>query len=54
MAPLLKTPFRRLVLRRELGLYYTIEGRRLIIAGIYSLRMDPEAIVKRLEQTDWS
>lgn len=53
MAGMCRTPFRKLKLGRELGLFYTIEGRRLILSGIFPLRMDPETILRRLQQKDW-
>ncbi|MEA3208929.1 MAG: hypothetical protein QOE70_1986 [Chthoniobacter sp.] len=32
MAPVWRQPYRRLLLRRELGLFYTVEPRGIIIA----------------------
>ena len=40
-------------LRRGLGLFYVIEGRRLIVSGIFPLDMDPATILRRLEDLDW-
>ena len=53
MAGMWKPPFRKLKLGRELGLFYTIEGKRIILSGIFPLRMDPATILRKLEQTDW-
>ena len=42
-----------LLCRRGLGLFYVIEGRRLIVSGIFPLHMDPATILRRLEDSDW-
>ena len=53
MAPVWRDRFRRLLLPRELSLFYTIEARGVILAGIFPLAMNPETILRRLEETDW-
>ena len=44
--------FRCLKLRRGLGLFYVIEGRRLLVSGIFPLTMEPETLLRRLEDDD--
>jgi len=53
MAPIWFIGYRRLVIARELGLYYSLEGQRIFISGIYPLEMSPETIRARLQQDDW-
>lgn len=48
-----RRPYRCAKLRRGLGLFYVIEGRRFIVSGIFPLRMDPATILRRLEDEDW-
>jgi len=41
--------FRRLVLRKwNVGVFYTVSGRRVFIHAIADLRQDPAAIMRRL------
>lgn len=41
--------YRRLLIRRfPYGIFYTIEGVRIIVAWIMDLRQDPETIIRRL------
>ena len=47
-APFHETHRRLLVHGFPYGVFYTIEGRRIIIAGVMDLRQDPETIRKRL------
>ena len=54
MATIWREPYRCLKLRRGLGLFYVIEGRRLIVTGIFPLKMDPTTIIRRLEDADWT
>ena len=53
MATVWRGPYRCAKLRRGLGLFYVIEGRRLIVSGIFPLSMDPATILRRLEDADW-
>ena len=47
-APFHETHRRLLVHGFPYGVFYTIEGRRIIIAGVMDLRQDPETIRRRL------
>ena len=53
MATVWRAPYRCSKLRRGLGLFYVIEGRRLVVSGIFPLSMDPSTIFRRLEDSDW-
>jgi plasmid stabilization system protein ParE len=53
MASLWRGRFRCLKLRRGLGLFYVVEGGRLIVHGIFPLTMNPATILRRLEDDDW-
>ena len=53
IATVWRVPYRCSKLRRGLGLFYVIEGRRLVVSGIFPLSMDPATIFSRLEDTDW-
>jgi plasmid stabilization system protein ParE len=53
MASIWRSPYRCSRLRRGLGLFYVIEGRRLIVSGIFPLSMDTANIFRRLEGADW-
>jgi plasmid stabilization system protein ParE len=46
-----KTYRRLLVPHTNYGIYYTLEGRRLMIAAVVDVRQDPEAIERRLSRT---
>ncbi len=49
MAPFYEAPFRRLLLDpRDLALFFTIDGRRIVIHAIQSLRQDPSWIRRGL------
>ena len=51
MAPVYRGKIRRLVLRSfELGVFYAIEGDRLMIGAILDLRQDPDQIERRLNR----
>lgn len=48
--PVLRTPFRRLLVRRfPYGLVYAIEGGRLIVYSIAPLLQNPEALLAILD-----
>jgi len=48
---LYKSNRRRFLLSRyPFGIFYAIEGSRIVISAILDLRQDPEAIRKRLEE----
>lgn len=53
MASVWRGRFRCLKLRRGLGLFYVVEGRRLIVSGIFPLTMEPGTLLRRLEDDDW-
>ena len=47
--PLYSAPFRRLLIRDfPMGIFYSIEGRRVVIHAVLDLRQDERAIVRRL------
>lgn len=49
MAPVYRRSYRRLVLKPfGLGVFYAIEGDRLMVGAILDLRQDPESIQRRL------
>lgn len=49
IAPVFHETYRRLLVPGfPYGIFYTIEGRRIIIAGVTDLRQDPEIIRRRL------
>jgi hypothetical protein len=49
IAPLFHESYRRLLVHGfPFGIFYTIEGRRIIVAGVMDLRQDPEIIRRRL------
>lgn len=51
MAPVYRGKIRRLVLRPfELGVFYAVEGDRLMIGAILDLREDPEQIERRVKR----
>lgn len=51
MAPLFHESYRRLLVHGyPYGIFYAIEGRRVIIAGIMDLRQEPEIIRQRLRR----
>jgi plasmid stabilization system protein ParE len=51
MAPVYRGNVRRLVLRPfDLGVFYSIEGERLMIGAILDLRQGPDAIERRLQR----
>ena len=49
IAPLFHESYRRLLVQGfPYGIFYTIEGRRIIVAGVMDLRQDPSVIRQRL------
>lgn len=49
IAPVFHGSYRRLLVHGfPYGIFYTIEGRRLIVAGVMDLRQDSEVIRRRL------
>jgi plasmid stabilization system protein ParE len=51
IAPLFHEPYRRLLVHGfPYGVFYTIEGRRIIVAGIVDLRQNPKIIHQRFHQ----
>ena len=49
IAPIFREPYRRLLVGGfPYGIFYSIEGQRIIVAGVLDLRQDPAAIEKRL------
>ena len=49
IAPPIHEAHRRLLVHGfPYGVFYTLEGRRIIIAGVIDLRQDPEVIRRRL------
>jgi plasmid stabilization system protein ParE len=49
IAPVFHGSYRRLLVHGfPFGIFYTIEGRRMIVAGILDLRQDAENIRRRL------
>ncbi len=49
IAPIFHEAYRRLLVRGfPYGIFYTIEGRCIIISGVMDLRQDPNAIRQRL------
>ncbi len=51
IAPLFHGTYRRLLVHGfPYGIFYTIEGRRIIIAGVMNLRQDPNSIRKNLRR----
>ncbi|MEO6034496.1 MAG: type II toxin-antitoxin system RelE/ParE family toxin [Verrucomicrobiota bacterium] len=49
IAPVFHEIYRRLLVPGfPYGIFYSIEGRRIIVAGVLDLRQDPEIIRRRL------
>jgi plasmid stabilization system protein ParE len=49
IAPMFREPYRRLLVHGfPYGIFYTIEGHRIIISGVMDLRQDPSKIRQRL------
>jgi toxin ParE1/3/4 len=49
IAPLFHGAYRRLLVHGfPYGIFYTIEGLRIIVAGVMDLRQDPNAVRRRL------
>lgn len=49
IAPFFHRAYRRLLVGNfPYGIFYTIEGRRVIVNGVLDLRQDPESIRRRL------
>jgi hypothetical protein len=49
IAPIFHGSYRRLLVQGfPYGVFYTIEGRRIIIAGVLDLRQDPKIVRQRL------
>lgn len=49
LAPLFIKSYRRLLIHGfPFGIFYSIEGRRIIISGVMDLRQNPEVIRRRL------
>ena len=50
LGPLYSFPFRRLLIpKTPFGLFYTIEGRRIMVNAVLDLRSDPDRILERLK-----
>lgn len=48
-APVYSGPFRRLLVRDfPFGIFYSIEGRRVMVQAVVDLRQDPRGIRRRL------
>jgi plasmid stabilization system protein ParE len=48
-APVYHQPFRRLLVRQfQFGIFYAVEGRRLVVRALLDLRQDADEIQKRL------
>ncbi len=48
-APVFKNGHRRLLVAGfPFGIFYSLEGNRIVVAGVSDLRQDPEAILRRL------
>ena len=53
IGPVLHGSFRRILVPGfPYGIFYTIEGARIIVAWVMDLRQDPDAIIRRLD--GWS
>lgn len=53
IGPMFQKPYRRLLIHGfPFGVFYTIENRRIIVAGIMDLRQAPNAIRKRFGRKD--
>ena len=51
MAPIFEAPIRRLVLKeRRYGLFYAVEGRRIVLHAFSDLRRDPELLRSRFRK----
>ena len=49
IAPVYEGPYRRLVVRAfGYGIFYTVEGERVMVGAILDLRQDPDSIRSRL------
>ena len=49
IAPVFDKNYRRLLVHGfPFGVFYTVEGRRIIVASVMDLRQDPESIRRRL------
>ncbi len=49
MAPVFHESYRRLLVPGfPYGIFYSLEGSRIIVSGVMDLRQDPEAIRRRL------
>ena len=49
LGPIYFPPFRRFLLRdRAIGLFYTVEGRRLFVQMLCDLRQNPKSLRRRL------
>ncbi len=49
IAPVFHESYRRLLVHGfPCGIFYTVEGRRIIVSGVMDLRQDPEIIRRRL------
>jgi|SRR5437667_6595186 len=49
IAPVYQSPYRRLVVRPfGCGIFYSIEGERVMVGAILDLRQDPTSIRRRL------
>lgn len=48
-APVFHKSYRRLLVHGfPYGIFYTVEGRRIVISGVMDLRQDPSVIYQRL------
>jgi plasmid stabilization system protein ParE len=49
IAPVFHESYRRLLVHGfPYGIFYSLEGRRIIVSGVMDLRQDPDAILRRL------
>jgi toxin ParE1/3/4 len=49
IAPIFYGPYRRLLVHGfPYGIFYTVEGRRIIVTGVMDLRQDPDIIRRSL------
>ena len=50
IAPRVHNPYRRLLVSGfPYGIFYVVEGRRVIVVGVLGFRRDPKAIHQRIE-----
>ncbi|MGF1656950.1 MAG: hypothetical protein ACFCU3_08240 [Verrucomicrobiales bacterium] len=52
-APIFYEPYRRLLVKGfPYGIFYTLEGRRIIVCGVMDLRQDPEVLRRRFRSQE--